>query len=666
MTIQVPGDKSLTQRALILAALSRGDSRLRGLLPSADPRATAAALGALGAVIPAPSRWGGEILVRGRGLRGLLRPDRELDLDNSGTGARLLLGVLAGQGFDAVVTGDASLRSRPMRRITDPLTLMGARFEELGEPDRLPLRVTGGVLGPLEYDMPMASAQVKSAILLAGLVGGGSVVVTEPARSRDHTERMLWAAGVSVRSHGVAGAWRVELKDPPDHIEARDVHVPGDFSSAAFLLVLALLGGAGPEITVSNVGLNPTRTGLLPLLARMGARLEQTGDDALETQGEPVGSLTVGPCELRGIEVGPREIPGALDEIPILAVAASRAQGTTRITGAGELRVKETDRLRAVAENLAALGVRVAELDDGLEIEGSDEPLRGTVRSYDDHRIAMAFGVLAALPGNDIQVDGAAAVDVSYPSFWATLRSLARGPRPASRADTRGSRGGPVITIDGPAGSGKSTTAREVAHRMGFRHLDSGALYRAVTWALLDAGVGEDRWEELTASDLEALDLHVEPAGGSFRLSRGSRELGEELRDTVVTARVSRVSGLAEVRWWLIAAQRDAGERGGLVADGRDMGTVVFPHADVKVFLVADIEERARRRLLERGEREPSADQVREEAHLLRERDRMDSTREHAPLRRADDAVDVDTTRLSFEEQVSRVVDLVRRRQGRR
>ena len=419
MIVTVPGDKSISQRALILAALAEGKSRLRGLLSGADPASTAGALHALGVALPELPSDGREVVVQGSGLGGLTPSAGPLDLGNSGTGTRLLLGVLAGQPFKAVLTGDGSLRSRPMGRVTSPLSDMGAKFRSLEVEDRLPLEVEGGPLHPLDYDLPVASAQVKSAILLAGVAGRSTVRLSEPGRSRDHTERMLSALGVSVDSRAEGGRWRVELKDVPERLPPLDLDVPGDISSAAFVLVLALLGGACGELTVRGVGINATRTGVLPVLARMGARLAVERD--ADQGGEPVGSITAAPTVLRATTIGAEDVIGAIDEIPILAAAAARAQGTTRITGAGELRVKETDRLRALAQNLRAIGVRVEELEDGLEVEGTDQPLAGEVDAMGDHRIAMAFGVLGALAGNNIRVLGAQVVDVSFPGFWERL-----------------------------------------------------------------------------------------------------------------------------------------------------------------------------------------------------------------------------------------------------
>jgi 3-phosphoshikimate 1-carboxyvinyltransferase len=428
-TIRVPGDKSISQRALILASLATGESRLRGVLPGDDPQATASVLRALGTDLPRIRDDGSEIRVQGLGLHGFREPEGVLDFENSGTGARLMLGVLAGQSFTTRATGDGSLRSRPMARVTRPLSLMGARFRELGESDRLPIEVIGSELQALDYDSPVASAQVKSALLLAGLVGETLVLVSEPRRSRDHTERMLVMVGAPVISHENGDRWHVELRDPPSTITPLDLEVPGDFSSAAFFVVLALLGGVSGGLAIKHVGLNPTRTGLLSVLARMGGEVEvdETAGGlgpASGEVGEPAGVLRVAASRLRAVDVAEGEVPAMIDEFPILAVAAARASGVTRITGASELRVKESDRIRALVDNLRAVGVEVAELEDGLEISGTDRPLEGSVSSHHDHRIAMAFGVLGALPGNRIEVECKSVVDVSFPGFWGMLDGL--------------------------------------------------------------------------------------------------------------------------------------------------------------------------------------------------------------------------------------------------
>jgi 3-phosphoshikimate 1-carboxyvinyltransferase len=423
MKVRVPGDKSLTQRALILASVAEGRSSLRGLLHGGDAASTAAALRQLGVAIPAIPNDGSEIRIEGVGLEGLISPANDLDLGNSGTGARLLLGVLAGSNLSATLTGDASLQSRPMARVTDPLHAMGARFEHRGQPGHLPVAVRGRhPLEPLEWSSPVASAQVKSAILLAGLMGHASAMVTEPSMSRDHTERLLNHLGAAVVSRAAVGGWRVELRDPPERIRPLDFDVPGDISSAAFLLAFAALGGVGEALTVEAVGLNPARTAFLDVLERMGAPLvvEYSGDGLVE----PTGDVTVRPASLRGVRVTGLEVPRLIDELPLIAVLGACADGTTQITGAAELRTKESDRIAAVVENLGALGASVEELSDGLVVEGTDRRLEGVIRSRGDHRIAMAFGVLTARQGNDIEIDDPDVADVSFPSFWSVLERL--------------------------------------------------------------------------------------------------------------------------------------------------------------------------------------------------------------------------------------------------
>jgi 3-phosphoshikimate 1-carboxyvinyltransferase len=673
MEMRVPGDKSVSQRALILSALARGESRIRGLLPQGDPASTAGALRELGVSVPPLPADGAELRITGLGLRELRPPPNPLDLQNSGTGARLLLGVLAGQPMEAVVTGDESLRSRPMSRVTNPLSSMGASFQALEAEGRLPMRVRGGRLRSFSYTLPVASAQVKSALLLAGLVGGVEVRLREPGRSRDHTERMLRALGVGVASGPLDDGWEVSLSQPPAVLPSLDLDVPGDFSSAAFFILLGLLSQGGEHLLIRGVGLNPTRTGLLQVLARMGARI-RTEDAGEGSSGEPVGTLVVEPSDLKACQVGEGEIPGLIDEVPILAMGAARAQGVTRISGARELRVKETDRIKALVRNLEAVGVEVEELEDGLAIQGTDRPLSGTVRSFGDHRIAMAFGVLGALPGNKITVDEPRVAGVSFPGFWEMLAQVKRGRERAGRGVDPGDSAGtrrpgrrpPVVTLDGPAGSGKSSTAREVARRLGFRHLDSGALYRALTFALLSEGIPEEEWPGLTARTLARFPIRLEPAEGRFRVLLGERVLEEELRSPEVTAGASPLSALPAVRAWLLDSQRNAGEEGGLVADGRDMGSVVFPEAEVKVYLIAELSERARRRFLQREGRDPSSLELQGESDAIRERDERDSRRALAPLRKPEDAVEVDTSHLTFEAQVEMITGLVTKRASRR
>jgi 3-phosphoshikimate 1-carboxyvinyltransferase len=675
LEIRVPGDKSISHRSLLFGALARGGSRVRGILAGADPAATAEILRSLGVPVPALPSGGEELRIPGVGLRGLRTPSRVLDCMNSGTTARLLLGILAGQPLEATLTGDESLRKRPMARVVDPLVAMGAQVKVVGGTAsglRLPLEIRGGPLRPLQHRSPVASAQVKSAILLAGLVGGVRVEITEPRRSRDHTERLLVSAGVPLEEGpGEDGGWRVVMAEPPGSIPPFDLDVPGDPSSAAFFIALALL--LDRELVIRGVGVNPTRTGILPVLERMGARVEVVA--AGEAGGEPVADLVVRGGSLRATEIGGDEIPALIDEIPVLAILAARAEGTTRITGAEELRVKESDRIRALVENLKAVGVEVEELPDGLEITGTDAPLSGKVRTHHDHRIAMAFGVLGTPQGNSLQVEGASIVDVSFPGFWELLKEVAEAPTPpAPRPGSEGEsgpdaplaspelapEGGPVITLDGPAGSGKSSTAKEVARRLGFRHLDSGSLYRGLTVALREAGIPQEDWSGLGRSELDAIPLRLLPGNGALELRLGERLLGEEIRDPEVTASVPVVARLPAVREWLLGMQRSAARWGGLVADGRDMGTVVFPQATLKVFLTAELGERARRRYLQQGGGEGGPQEVEVEARRIEARDRSDRDRPTSPLREPEGALVLDTTHLDFEEQVERVVAAAR------
>jgi 3-phosphoshikimate 1-carboxyvinyltransferase len=411
-TVRVPGDKSLSHRALILAALGDGASRIRGILDSADVHSTAGVLRSLGVPIPVLSA---DIVVHGVGLRGVREPAGALDCGNSGTTARLMAGVVAGAGVTARFTGDESLSRRPMRRVAAPLEAMGARVD-LPPHGGLPMTVHGAPLHSVEWHSDVASAQVKSAVLLAALVAGVSVSYTEPAKSRDHTERMLAARGVGI----VADGSSVRLV-PAQALAALDQTVPGDPSSAAFFAGLAAMASRG-SIEMPNVGANPTRVGFYSALVRMGAQVSVT--DVRDEGGEPTATVTVEPGTLRGVRIGAAEIPAMIDELPLLACVASRAEGETVITGAGELRVKESDRIAVVVRNLLALGVEAEELPDGMRIVGRANPLRGAIRTHGDHRIAMAFGVLGALDDNRIAVDDPECVAVSYPRFWDDLRQV--------------------------------------------------------------------------------------------------------------------------------------------------------------------------------------------------------------------------------------------------
>jgi 3-phosphoshikimate 1-carboxyvinyltransferase len=411
--VRVPGDKSISHRALICATLATGTSRIRGLLRSADVESTAGVLRALGVDIPELSD---DFQIVGVGPAGLRSPDGTLNAGNSGTTARLMAGVVAGAGLTATFTGDASLSRRPMRRVQRPLEAMGATVE-LSLSGGLPMTVRGGSLTDLLWESEVASAQVKSAVLLAALCAGVEVTVREPSPSRDHTERMVAAMGAEIWVNDES-----VLLFAAQSLAAMDITVPGDPSSASFFAALAALSPAG-DLRLPGVGLNDTRTGFLGALRDMGARVDLA--QHVLRNGEYVGDLRVmGGHSLRGMTVEAEAIPRIIDELPLLACIAAYAEGETRVTGAAELRVKESDRITAVVANLVALGADAAELSDGFVVRGTRPRLRGTVTTHGDHRLAMAFGVLSALPGNSIAIDDRDCVQVSYPAFWDDLRRV--------------------------------------------------------------------------------------------------------------------------------------------------------------------------------------------------------------------------------------------------
>jgi len=419
-TIRVPGDKSISHRALMFAGLAVGETRIQGLLEGEDVLCTAAAMRALGAEVvqDAPGQW----RVAGRGIGGLVEPDNVLDMGNSGTAARLLCGILASHDLFAVLTGDASLRRRPMRRVTDPLAACGARFQSRAG-GRLPLAIQGAQDAlPLEYTLPVASAQVKSALLLAGLNAPGWTRITEPEPTRDHSENMLRHFGAEVVVERQGHGRLISLMGQPELVAA-DVLVPGDPSSAAFPLVAALLV-PGSSVTVQGVGLNPLRTGLFATLREMGADLAIT-NERLEG-GEPVGDVTATYTGLRGADVAPDRAPSMIDEYPVLAVAAGCATGTTRMRGLQELRVKESDRLSATAALLSINGARLEIEGDDLLVHGGNRvpPGGGLVETHMDHRIAMSALVLGLATEQPVRVDDSAFIDTSFPGFAALMRGL--------------------------------------------------------------------------------------------------------------------------------------------------------------------------------------------------------------------------------------------------
>jgi 3-phosphoshikimate 1-carboxyvinyltransferase len=409
--IRVPGDKSISHRAAILGAISTGVTEVHGFLDGEDCLATLAALGAVGVRIERP--LAGRVVIHGAGLRGLRAPAAALDLGNSGTSIRLLAGALCGQRFDSILTGDTSLLQRPMERVCVPLRRMGADIRS--QDGRPPLAIAGGrVLRGCAHRLEQPSAQVKSAILLAGLQAAGRTEVTEPQLSRDHTERMLGNFGVTVtREHAT-----VSIDGPAAPVATR-VDVPGDFSSAAFFIVAALIAGTAPT-TIRGVGVNPTRIALLDVLRRMGAdiRLQRQANRGTE----PVADIEIRPGTLRGVVVAPELVAGMIDEFPVLFVAAAVAEGETIVTGAAELRVKESDRIAVMTAGLAGLGVTVEALPDGLRIQGG-RVRGGTVATQGDHRVAMAFAMLATRADGPVVIRDVQQVATSFPGFAALARA---------------------------------------------------------------------------------------------------------------------------------------------------------------------------------------------------------------------------------------------------
>jgi 3-phosphoshikimate 1-carboxyvinyltransferase len=416
--ITVPGDKSISHRAVIIAALANGPCVIKGFLSSEDCLCTANAMRALGVEIESPEP--GTLVVHGR-KKELTAPVADIDCGNSGTTMRLMAGILSTQPFRSRLTGDPSLSKRPMKRIIEPLSLMGATITAEGENNSPPLVIDGATLKAIHYTLPVASAQVKSAVLLAGLFAKGITSVTEPSQSRDHTERML--DYYLVHPHKENLTVSIAGDQTP---ESRDFVVPGDISSAAFWLVAAA-AQQNSHLLVRDVGLNETRTGVLGVLVRMGAHVREIVE-AVE-EGEPRGTVEIRGAGLKGTTIHGAEIPNVIDEIPILAVAAALAQGTTVISDARELRVKETDRIAAIATNLKAMGVMLTEKEDGLEIYGGT-PLKGArLQSFGDHRIAMAFAIAGLFASGETIIEDVDCVATSYPGFYETLEMVTKEPQ---------------------------------------------------------------------------------------------------------------------------------------------------------------------------------------------------------------------------------------------
>ncbi|HJC47761.1 MAG TPA: 3-phosphoshikimate 1-carboxyvinyltransferase [Candidatus Lachnoclostridium pullistercoris] len=411
--LNVPGDKSISHRSVMFGALAKGTTEISNFLKGADCLSTISCFRSMGVDIQETDQT---ILVRGKGLHGLRRPDHVLDCGNSGTTTRLISGILAGQDFDVTLTGDESIQKRPMKRIIEPLSLMGAHILSVRGNDCAPLSISGSHLHGISYSTPVASAQVKSAILLAGLYADGETRVTEPARSRNHTELMLASFGADVKTEGTTAIIR-----PAKELFSQSIQVPGDISSAAFFMAAALLV-PGSEVLLKNVGINPTRDGVLRVFRQMGGEIETVSQTS--RAGEPAADLLVRSSRLHGTEIGGDIIPTLIDELPVIAAAACFADGVTVIRDAAELKVKESNRIQAMAENLTAMGADVTETEDGMIIRGG-KPLHGAViDSRNDHRIAMTFAVAALASQGEVSIPQWDCVNISYPAFLDDLRSL--------------------------------------------------------------------------------------------------------------------------------------------------------------------------------------------------------------------------------------------------
>lgn len=647
--VRVPGDKSISHRSLMIASQAIGSTEIEGMLEGEDVIRTAKALRALG--VQVNRHENGRWQVQGVGIGGLKEPSDVLDMGNSGTSTRLLMGLVSTYDFCSFFTGDASLRKRPMLRAMTPLGQMGANFMSRGG-NRLPLVVRGAAnTKPIIYESPIASAQVKSAIMLAALNTRGRTTIIEPMPSRDHSERMLTDFGVEVETRlHTDGRFEVSLEGCQEiWVKDKLITVPGDPSSAAFVVAAAILC-PDSRVTVRGVCINPLRVGFYETLKEMGAKLEFSN---IRTHaGEEVADISISHGRLKAVEVPAERAPSMIDEYPMLAVLASFADGVSRMHGLSELRVKESNRLAAICAGLAANGVRAEEQGDSLIVYGCGGIPKGggRVETHLDHRIAMSFLIMGLASHLPVTVDDISAIATSFPEFMPLMQAMGAVIEPESTPVQ--SKDLPefreikpmVIAIDGPAASGKGTLARRLASYLGFAYLDTGRLYRATALRLVNTSA--DHTDEDAAAEAAAAVQEEDL-------------LNPKLRAENIGKIASYVSAMPKVRAALLEWQRNFARRtGGAILDGRDIGTVVCPSAEAKLFITASQSARAHRRWLELS---GMGVDVSEES-VLREietRDARDSERAAAPLKPAEGAMVIDTTDIDPNDVFQQALEYI-------
>ncbi len=605
--LSVPGDKSCSQRALMIASQLVGEVKISGLLESGDVLSTANALKNLGVLI---EKQGLDYVVSGCGLGSLMNPEAVLDLGNSGTGSRLLMGLLSTQKVKAIFTGDQSLSSRPMSRVMDPLKKYGANFIAREE-NFLPVTLIGNDEAvAIEHLVNVPSAQVKSALIFAALNAHGESQITEIELTRDHTEIMLKYLGFDLKEEFAEQKKTIKINAIED-LPAKDITISGDPSSAAFIAAAALLI-PGSEITITNVLVNKLRIGFYEVLLKMGAQLEFKNQR--EVSGEQVADLYVKYSQLTGFNIPAELAPAMIDEYPILAVLSCFAKGKTRMNGLKELKVKESNRLAAIEENLLNCGVAVTSGADWLEIDPeatSKIAASEIIKTYDDHRIAMSFIVLGMVLEEGLEIDDTAMIATSFPEFFGCFAKLGLSLEQNQFYN--------VVTVDGTAGSGKGTIARAVANNLGYKYLDTGKLYRALAYLIITSEQQDNFTNQLTqlteqiSPEILSLDKLLNDDVGNF---------------------AAKIAALPEVRKALLSYQHGfIAKHHNVVLDGRDTGSVIYPQAEHKYYVDAALQVRAERRFVQNKsyylEHNISAEQI---ATDLAARDEADKSRKVAPL----------------------------------